>query len=163
MRIIRIVISGMAVFCIAGWAQTVRALITNPDMFDEKTVIVEGELIGDIFKGRSGFWVNMLDSGMAIGVWFHDSEKEKIKFLGKYGVVGDFVRITGVFHKRCIQHSGDMDIHASTLEILKRGTEKKEEIPVEKVIFAFSLGVVSLAAIGILHLLSRKESLPHNR
>lgn len=163
MKIVRIVFVGLFVLFSACKAQTVRSLISNPDFFDGKFISVKGELIGDIFDGKNGFWVNMLDSGIAIGIWLPESEKEKIKFLGMYGVEGDFVNIKGVFYQRCIQHNGDMDIHATSLEILKRGTLKQEEISIEKVIFAFSLGIVSLAAIGILHLLSRKESPPRNQ
>ncbi|MCM8758290.1 MAG: DNA-binding protein [Candidatus Omnitrophica bacterium] len=144
-------------------AQTLKALISSPDMFDGKVVIVQGELIGDIFSGRDGFWVNILDSGTAIGLWVPESEKNKIKFLGRYGIEGDYVKITGIFHKQCVQHAGDMDIHVSCFEIIKRGSYKKEQLPLEKIIFAFSLGIVSLAAIGILHLLSHKGSPPHNQ
>jgi len=140
------------------YGQTVSALVNNPDLFDGKTVIVKGELVGDIIEGKDGFWVNLLDSGVAIGIYLPYSEKGKIKFLGKYDVTGDFVKIKGVFHKRCIEHAGDTDIHSVSMEVISQGMKKEEEIPVEKIIFAFSLGIVGLAAIGILHILTRREA-----
>ncbi|MCM8822262.1 MAG: DNA-binding protein [Candidatus Omnitrophica bacterium] len=162
MKILRLILFGLLALWGISSSQTVSALINNPEMFDGKTVVVKGELIGDIINGRNGFCVNILDSGKAIGVWFSESEREKIEVLGRYGVKGDFVRIKGVFYKNCAQHTGDMDIHAGFLEILERGRKKDEDVPVEKVVFAFSLGIVSLAAIGILHLLYRRESLPRD-
>lgn len=157
------VLFGILVLYSFSQAQTVPALIGNSELFDGKTVVVKGELIGDIIEGRSGFWVNLLESENAIGVWLQNSEKEKIKFLGRYGVQGDIVQIEGIFHKNCIQHKGDMDIHAVSLKVLQKGMVKEEQIPLEKVIFAFSLGIVSLAAIGILHLISRRESPPSDQ
>ncbi len=161
-KILCVILVGLLYHPFFSRAQTISAIINNPDLFDGKIVTVRGELIGDIMTGKGGFWVNILDSESAIGVWLPDSEKGKIKFLGKYGVQGDFVQIKGIFNKRCIEHTGDTDIHAISLQILKTGMEKNEEIPVEKVVFAFSLGIVSLAAIGILHFLSRKESPPYD-
>ena len=140
--------------------QSISALVSNPDLFDGKVVIVDGEFVGDIIEGKDGFWANLLESDVAIGIWCPLNAREKIKFLGKYGVEGDTVRIRGIFHKICVEHTGDMDIHASSIEVLQQGRIREEEIPMEKVIFAFSLGIVSLAAIGLLHILTRRES-PH--
>lgn len=162
MRILRIMIFCLFCFWAGASAQTISALVNSPEKFDGKLVEVEGELIGDIISGKGGFWVNLLNSDRSIGIWLPDKEKEKIKFLGRYGIQGDFVKITGIFHHYCIEHKGDCDIHVLSLEIVKEGSEKQENLPVEKVIFAFSLGIVSLAAIGILQLLSRKESLQHD-
>lgn len=163
MKIFYVIFLGILVLCNISQAQTVPALIGNPEFFDGCSVIVKGELIGDIIEGRNGFWINLLESEKAIGVWLPDVEREKIKFLGRYGIQGDIVEIEGTFHKNCIQHKGDMDIHAISIKIIQRGMIEEEQIPVEKIIFAFSLGIVSLAAIGILHLLSRRESLPPDR
>ncbi len=143
------------------YAQTninVSALIGNPSLFDGNMVEIEGELIGDIIEGKDGFWVNLLDSETAIGLWCPLKEKGKIKFLGRYRVKGDFVKIKGIFHSHCVQHTGDMDIHVGSIEILKQGQKIPEEIPVDKVLSAIFLGFVSLSAIGILHLLSRRET-----
>lgn len=140
---------------------SVGALVENPSLFDGKIVEIEGELVGDIIESKDGFWVNVLDSKSVIGVWCLPGEKEKIKFLGRYGIKGDYVRVKGVFHKECVQHTGDRDIHAGSIDILKQGHKVSEEIPLDKVLFAIFLGVVSLSAIGILHLLSRRES--HSR
>ncbi|HOK80002.1 MAG TPA: hypothetical protein PK303_04930 [bacterium] len=152
-----VVLLAMTAFC---HGQSIPALVSNPDLFDGKIVTVDGELVGDIIEGKGGFWVNVLEADVAIGVWCPSNTREKIKFLGKYDVEGDVVRITGVFHKRCVEHTGDTDIHAGSIEVLKQGRIKEEQIPIEKVIFAFSLGIVSLAAIGLLHILTRRESLP---
>lgn len=140
---------------------SVGALVENPSLFDGKIVEIEGELVGDIIEGKDGFWVNLLDGKSAIGVWCLPGEKEKIRFLGRYGVNGDYVRVKGIFHRECGQHTGDIDIHAGSIDILKQGHKVPEEIPLDKVLFAIFLGVVSLSAIGILHLLSRRES--HSR
>jgi len=153
---------GRAIF-LYGWDRTsVSALITNPTLFNGRIVQVEGELVGDIIEGRDGFWVNLLDSETAIGVWCPSAEKSKIRFLGRYKVQGDYVRVIGVFHRQCGQHAGDIDIHANSIDVLQQGYEVSEEIPLEKVFFAIFLGIVSLSAIGILQILSRRETHPHS-
>ncbi|MGB9641819.1 MAG: DNA-binding protein [Candidatus Ratteibacteria bacterium] len=154
--IVFVIVLIMTAFC---RGQSIPALVNNPDLFDGKIVSVDGELVGDIIEGKGGFWVNVLEADVAIGVWCPLAARGKIKFLGRYDVEGDIVRVEGVFHKRCVEHTGDMDIHAGSIEVLKQGRIKEEEIPIEKVIFAFSLGIVSLAAIGLLHILTRRESL----
>jgi len=152
---------GRIIFLYGGDRTNVSALITNPTLFDGRIVQVEGELVGDIIEGNDGFWVNLLDSKSAIGIWCPVVEKAKIRFLGRYEVQGDYVRITGVFHRQCGQHAGDIDIHANSVDVLQQGYEVPEEIPLEKAFFAIFLGIVSLAAIGILQVLSRRETHPN--
>ncbi|MCM8825845.1 MAG: hypothetical protein NC937_06915, partial [Candidatus Omnitrophica bacterium] len=105
MKILRLILFGLLALWGISSGQTVSALVNNPVLFDGKIVVVKGEGIGDIINGRNGFCVNILDSGKAIGVWFSESEREKIEVLGRYKVKGDFVQIRGVFYKNCIQHA----------------------------------------------------------
>ncbi len=135
----------------------VAALVMNPSLFDGKTVMVEGEFVGDIIEGKDGFWVNLLDFETAIGLWCPMKEKEKIRFLGRYNVKGDYVRAIGIFHNQCQQHNGDIDIHVISLTLLEQGQQLSEKVSLEEVLFAIFLGIVSLFAIGILHILSRRE------
>lgn len=84
-----------------------------------KTIEYEGEIIGDIMKRGSYTWINVHDDANAVGVWVPAMEMGNVKYSGQYKYTGDIIRVTGTFHRACIEHGGDMDIHAEKLEIVK--------------------------------------------
>ena len=44
-----------------------------------------------------------------------------MRLFGDYRNEGDAVRVTGEFHAACREHGGDMDIHATGLEVVREG------------------------------------------
>ncbi len=103
-------------------AESGKELTENSTTFDGKRITYQGEVIG--VMGRGNFaWVNVLDGGFAIGVWCHAGDAKKVSVTGDYRHVGDIVEITGTFHMVCIEHGGDMDIHADNFTVLTAGRE----------------------------------------
>jgi hypothetical protein len=96
-------------------------LIKNAGEYDGKTIIYSGEAIGDIMLRGESAWVNVSDGDNALGIWMSASLAKEINFTGGYKNRGDSLEITGVFHRACPEHGGDLDIHARSMRKLKAG------------------------------------------
>ena len=105
-------------------------LIENSAAYDGQTILFEGEAVGDILPRGDYAWVNVSDvDNSALGIYLPAALAKAIRTTGRYGVTGDRVRITGVFHRACAEHGGDMDLHAETLEIVTPGRAQEPAIP----------------------------------
>lgn len=88
---------------------------------DNKPVIYSGEAIGEVMQRGEFVWVNINDGDNAIGIWVSAALEKEINFTGSYKSQGDIVEISGVFHRACTEHGGDLDIHAQTLRKISDG------------------------------------------
>ena len=104
----------VAAFVVPCFAQPTGSLelINNAKQYDGKTVIYQGEAVGDIMVRADHAWVHLNDGYIAIGVWARKDELRDIAHLGNYRAKGDIIEVTGVFHRCCPEHGGDLDIHA---------------------------------------------------
>lgn len=100
-------------------------LIERAREWDGQTIVYRGEAVGEVMRRGRFAWVNLHDGASAIGVWFPFRFAERIKILGDYFHSGDIVRITGVFHRACAEHGGDLDIHAVALEKVADGSPRE--------------------------------------
>jgi hypothetical protein len=123
----------------AACAQPITDLLLHPENFDNHIITVRGEVLG-ILKRGGKVWVN-IENGEAIGVWCEAWMVENIKVIADYHHRGDIIQVTGVFHKACLEHGGDPDIHAENLEIVEVGYE----IPREVNWWFMGLSILSLA------------------
>ncbi len=120
-----------------------NTLIEQAKNLNGKTLIYEGEIVGDMMQRQDHFWINVQNNGTSIGIWLTSEQRAIIKVAGQYAIKGDQVRIIGQFNQACSEHGGDLDIHASSIEILQGG-----EIVVQK------LNIVKFIVAGILLLLA---------
>jgi hypothetical protein len=127
----------------------INDLIENGRYYDKKTVAVQGEAIGEILEREDYAWVNINDKTNALGIWMPLKEAQKIQYFGDYKHKGDIVRITGTFHRACEEHGGDMDIHASTVEIVSRGNIVERRIASNKVMMSVILTLLTLIVSAI--------------
>lgn len=147
-------------FCALCHAQTVPSaeLINNAKRYDGKTVIYTGEVIGEVMERSGGMyaWANVNDGVNAIGIWL-GKELTGIKNgnIGSYKSRGDIIEIEGVFHRSCIEHGGDLDIHAVSLRKVKDGLVISEKINAGKRNLAIGL-TGGLCLVLILNRLKRK-------
>lgn len=139
------------------FAQTLSSteLINNAKLYDGKIVSYEGEVIGDVMVRKENAWVNINDGVNAIGVWINASLVKNITYEGSYKSVGDRVEVSGIFHRACPEHGGDLDIHALTLRKVNLGRLKQERINPDKRNQALILFGI-LISVWILSLLKRK-------
>jgi len=103
-------------------AESGKALIENSAYFDGTIVTFRGEVIGVITRGDYA-WVNILDNGVAIGVWCRAGDARKVSVVGDYRHIGDNVELVGTFHMACPEHGGDLDIHADSFTVVAAGLE----------------------------------------
>jgi len=145
-------ISIMFFSCMVCYAQPISSteLINNAKEYDGKTVVYAGEVIGDVMVRGDFAWVNLSDDQNAIGIWLDKKLAKEIQFTGSYQTKGDRVEITGVFQRNCIQHGGDMDIHAQGLRKISPGEPVQEKIDTVKRKFAIILlGILFLVLIFV--------------
>lgn len=130
------------------YAQTISSteLINNARQYDSKTIVYQGEVVGDVMARREFVWLNLFDGENAVGVWLRKGMLPPIKFIGGYHEKGAILEIEGIFHINCLEHGGDLDIHADKVKIIAQGSKIKEEVSYAKRIWAknFLLSVLFL-------------------
>ncbi len=136
-------------------------LVEAPKTYDATTVTFTGEVIGEAMARGEMAWLHVNDDpyyilnveeGAQLGgynngmpVWVDTRESEAITYFGDYRHEGDIVRVKGTFNSACPEHGGDMDIHATSLEIIEVGHDVVDEVTPVKVVWA--VGLALLAAV----------------
>ncbi len=132
------------------YAQSISSteLINNAKLYDGKIVTYEGEVIGDIMLRGEFAWINVNDGQNAIGIWTDKNLTKDIFYTGSHKFKGDVVEITGVFQRACLEHGGDLDIHAQGIRKVRQGREVLERLNINKRNLVFVLlGVLCLVWI----------------
>jgi hypothetical protein len=133
--------------------------ITKGLFWNGKTVTFHGEAIGEVMVRGDYAWVHLNDdaymeknveegaklagynSGMA--VWIPAELTKAIDTYGDYKHEGTIVEIVGTFNAACKEHGGDMDIHATSLKVLRAGHVVVDPVPAWKA--ALAAGLILLA------------------
>lgn len=128
----------------AAFAQTVSSadLINNARQYDGKVVDYNGEVIGDVMIRGQYAWVNINDGQNAIGIRCDRSLIKEIRYGGSYKFKGDIIEVRGIFHRACLEHGGDLDIHAQSINKITPGKEILESLNLNKLKTALVLLVV---------------------
>ncbi|MHB8070763.1 MAG: hypothetical protein ACYDHF_02230 [Candidatus Cryosericum sp.] len=123
-------------------------LVENSYKWDGKTVSFKGEVLEDLMERKDGLWMNLSDgNNTAMGVFVpKDVAMPVIDHTESYRTIGDVVLITGVFHRTCIQHEGETDIHATSVTVVTPGSTKANPIRSDRVVI-FAVLVVLLAVV----------------
>lgn len=123
-------------------------LINNAAVYDGKTLVYEGEVIGDIMVRGEFAWINIKNNEHSIGIWLSKDLAKEITYTGSYESKGDWVEITGIFHRACGEHGGDLDIHAQNMRKISPGAEVQRPIDLDKRNLVFALlGILCLVLI----------------
>jgi hypothetical protein len=130
-------------------------LIENASSLDGKEVFIEGEAIGGLLPRGGMAWLNLEDSSGAIGLWLSADIARSIHQYGSYKAKGDIVEIHGTFHRACMEHGGDTDIHVASLAVLVKGYPVRHDIPLDRALAAIAIGIASLI-LGVM--LRRRDS-----
>jgi hypothetical protein len=121
-------------------------LIGKSKEFDGRSVEFVGEAIGEPMRRGDHVWLNLLDSGGAIGIWANRADLPAIRYFGSAAARGDTLRVRGIFHRSCPEHGGDLDIHAATLEVVSPGELKRETLHAGRM--ALAAGLLLSAAVA---------------
>lgn len=130
-------------------------LINNARLYDGKTVVYAGEVIGDVMVRDDYAWLNVHDGNSAIGIWVNASLSKDIAYKGSYKSKGDWLEITGTFQRACPEHGGDLDIHGLSIKKISSGKDINERLVPGKKTLTVILFVI-LCLVWILKLLKRK-------
>lgn len=155
-----------AVFAQAAAAEpravTSTEMIEQAKALDGQEVIYTGEAIGEVMARGDHAWVNVSDGANAIGLWLDANQASQIRTLGSYSFSGDRVTVSGVFHRACAEHGGDMDVHVSELSVVTQGTATAHPVKRDR-IGMVALMVLLAVCLGGLDLLRgrrlRREAL----
>lgn len=136
------------------------SLVDNANAWNGHVVTFKGEAIGEAMVRGKMAWIHLNDdaymwknieegakldgynSGHAVRI--STDLAMKIRFFGDFKHEGDVVKIVGTFNAACPQHGGDMDIHASTLQIVRVGHPAHHVINTSRAIIAGVLLVLAL-------------------
>ncbi len=122
---------------LTGITVTSAALIDNAPSWDGRSISFAGEAVGEAMLRGDHAWLHLNDdpyqvrtpeavrplagfnSGQAI--WVPQELVRRVRLFGGYRTAGDVVRVSGEFHAACREHGGDMDVHATNLEVVAEG------------------------------------------
>ena len=150
-----LLLSAPAAALAEGQSVSSSELIDQAKDYDGKTVIYEGEVIGDILYRGEFAWLAVFDGSNTIGCYVSAEQAQQISVVGGYGKRWDTVRVEGVFHRACAEHGGDLDIHAETVTVLAAGNIV--EMPVSRTVLILAC-ILPLPAAALLFLVWKRRS-----
>ena len=133
-------------------------MIEQARAYDASEISYSGEVIGDILNAGNHVWLNVSDGSNAIGIWAGKALASEVQTAGRYSQHGDEIRVLGTFNRACPEHGGDMDIHAESIMLLRRGNPVNHEVREWKVWLAAILTIG--AAVCVASLLVRASRKP---
>ena len=135
------------------YAQTSTSLdlLNNAKQYDGKAVNYKGEVIGDVMIRGEYAWLHVNDGTIAIGIWALKTMIRDIRYAGNYHKKGDIVEVLGTFHRSCLEHGGDLDIHASEIKTITPGSLVIRPISRKKVY----IGISSLVLVLLFYALKK--------
>jgi hypothetical protein len=123
-------------------------LIEKAKELNGRKLNYKGELVTAILDRGENSWINLNDGSNAIGVWCKTSLLSDVKYAGDYKKRGDTIEVNGVFNRACSIHNGELDIHADTVKIVKKGYPFVRVIDskvVNSAIILFALTIITIA------------------
>jgi hypothetical protein len=141
------------------------SLVENANAWNRHVIKFTGEAIGErMIRGRMA-WLHLNDdaymskhveegaelrgynSGHA--VWASADQARKILRFGDYMHSGDVVTVVGTFNAACREHGGDMDIHASSLQVMRTGRAVERPPDQKRAAVAAGLFILAGALYGL--------------
>ncbi len=137
-------------------------LVENANAWNGRVITFTGEAVGELMVRGDMAWVHVNDdayktrnleeggplSGFNSGqaVWISAAQTRAVGSYGDYTRAGDLIAVAGVFHAACREHGGDMDIHATSLAVLRAGRAVAHPLKPVRLLAAL---VLLLAAGGL--------------
>jgi len=143
-------------FSFQCYAQDISSteLIKEARQYDGNTVTYRGEVVGDIMIRGDYAWLNVNDGSNAIGIWIKKKMLRGIIYTGDYKAKGDIIEVSGIFHRSCPEHGGDLDLHARLLTKVVSGEPHPVAVNVKKIYLAFLLFMLT-ASVYLLRKFTR--------
>ncbi len=130
-------------------------LIDHAKDYDKQSVVYEGEVLGDILYRGDYAWLAVFDGSNTVGVYVTADQAKQISVVGGYGKHGDTIHVEGVFHRACVEHGGDLDIHANTVAVLHAG--ESVQMPLSRLVTILAI-VLPVPAAVLLFLVWKRRA-----
>ena len=138
---------------------TIESLFDQSSLYDDRTVQVVGEVIGDRIDSNEAAgspgdcWITLTvtdsEDKSSISVLMTDEQANQIDRYGKYGVTGTLLQVRGTYHQACNEHDGLPDIHATDSAVMQKGSDHPDELELSEFapgIFAVLIGAILMGA-----------------
>lgn len=138
---------------------TSKIIIESSKQLDGQIIKYQGEAIGEALyrNNNKNGWVNIKDETNAIGIWLSENQIQLISIYGGYQTKGDTILVEGVFNNACSEHGGDIDIHATKIEVIEKGY-KNTAIINKRIFMCFRILVIpTIIVLGIVCVLEEKN------
>ncbi|MCF7916894.1 MAG: hypothetical protein K9L61_03865 [Candidatus Omnitrophica bacterium] len=161
LNIIRIIIFSITLIGISFFAYaqaqtiTLKSLVDNPEKYDQSTISLRAELIGEPLTTDTGTWLNLGQNDYNLGVFLAKKEiLAKVNYWGSYQEKGDIVEVKGVFYKNCPVHD-QRGIHLTSLRVTEQGRQVEHKTSKQKRKFAW-LSLIICLTIGTIYFIKVK-------
>lgn len=124
---------------------TINELVENPNPYDQMTITIQAEVIGEVLERGEYSWINVNDQTNAIGIWLPTEWTRQISTFGSYSNRGDIISITGTFYHANVEHDSEMMIEANSIKIIEKGYEITHDVSPYK--FMFSIILLTIAIL----------------
>lgn len=143
---------------------TIESLFSEPSLYEDRTVQVVGEAIGDIVVASplntKYCWITMTSTDVTnpstISVFLSEDQAKQIDHLGRYGVTGTILQVRGTYHQACSEHEGIPDIHATETSAIERGVEHPDLFELTDYIPGTIAIFIGLALMGIYYIVRER-------
>ncbi len=134
---------------------TIESLFEQASLYDDRTVQVVGEVIGDriVATGHRGFcWITLtvtdVEDKSSISILMSDEQANQIDRYGKYGVTGTILQVRGTYHQACSEHDGLPDIHVANSSVMSKGVDHPDELNLRDFVPGILAIIIGSALMG---------------
>lgn len=141
---------------------SIKTLSTADSYYDNQTVQVVGEVVGDSIKaGLSGRhrWITLAsdEDYSTIAVYMSNESAAKIDTFGAYGSTGTTLQVRGTFHLVCADHEGVTDLHAEVVTVIAPGDQHADAFNPEAFIPGIVAVVIGLVLLGVFYWMRERQ------
>ncbi|MEX0831487.1 MAG: hypothetical protein WD358_00675 [Nitriliruptoraceae bacterium] len=137
-----------------------------PMAFDGLQVSFAGEIVGELLPRAGGVWAQVNDDdyafevGPVIGhrehrgfntgmsVWLPDGLHDQLDDVGRPGMRGDVIVVTGTLHQSDPDDGGGITVRASSLEVLAPAVGIDAPLHLLQVVIAIALAIIAAATVA---------------
>lgn len=137
----------------------IGVLSTVNRALDGATVRFSGEAVGGVVNADEGHkWVQFVDAAdRTIAVYLPDDLVSQITSYGSYNSAGTVAEVTGEYHIADPQHQGELDVHATRIDVTDAGGSVTHGVDVDRLTAAIALCALGIALIFLFVLLRRRS------
>lgn len=159
----------------AGRRVTSALVVSCPTRFDGRRVTYVGEAVGDLLVRDGGAWLLVNDDDYALelgplpghrdhrgtnsglSVWLPDPLPDQLTGLGRPGVWGDIVEVTGTIRRTDPADGGGLTLRAEELTIRQPAQEVDEPLQRPQLLLAVLAVLAGAGAFLVRHLASSRQ------